>query len=157
MSLSAPLPHVRRVTYRFNSTDVRRYALTESVRRARAAVVRAGGVTVGSVRTAPAHVRRWCVLRSPHVNKTSREHFWLRTHRRNFAWDAPAAAVEPGLEVELARRLPPNVATRTVVDAPALWRLKDIFRTIEAARGLGDAVTDSGSVVPSSSAAPQAK
>lgn len=145
MGLPAPLPYARRVTYRFNSTDVRRYALTESVRRARAAVVRAGGVPVGGVRTAPPHVRRWCVLRSPHVNKTSREHFWRRTHRRSFAWEAPAAAVAPGLEVDLATHLPPNVATRTVVDAPALWRLKDIFRTLQAARGLGDAVAESSS------------
>ncbi|KAK9834465.1 hypothetical protein WJX74_002271 [Apatococcus lobatus] len=30
----------------------------------------------------PTKRRRWCVLRSPHVNKTSREHFETRTHQR---------------------------------------------------------------------------
>lgn len=146
MGLSAPMNHVRRVTYRFNSTDVRRYALTESIRRARAAVVRAGGVTVGHVRTAPAHIRRWCVLRSPHVNKTSREHFWLRTHRRSFAWEAPTSVVAADAEIDIAQRLPANVATRVVVDAPALWRLKDIFNTMEVARGLTDASKSTGGV-----------
>ncbi len=30
----------------------------------------------------PTHIQRFCVLRSPHVNKKSREHFELRTHKR---------------------------------------------------------------------------
>ncbi|MGI9559185.1 MAG: 30S ribosomal protein S10 [Thermodesulfobacteriota bacterium] len=30
----------------------------------------------------PTHIRRFCVLRSPHVNKNSREHFEVRTHKR---------------------------------------------------------------------------
>jgi ribosomal protein S10 len=137
-AIPTPMGHVRRVTYRFNSTDVRRYALTETIRRAKAAVVQAGGERVSAVRTAPAHIRRWCVLRSPHVNKTSREHFWLRTHRRSFVWEAPAGSVAADVEVDIARRLPGNVATRVVVDAPAFWRLRDIVQTMETARGLGD-------------------
>ncbi len=30
----------------------------------------------------PTSIRRFCVLRSPHVNKNSREHFEIRTHKR---------------------------------------------------------------------------
>lgn len=30
----------------------------------------------------PTRIRRFCVLRSPHVNKNSREHFEIRTHKR---------------------------------------------------------------------------
>ncbi len=30
----------------------------------------------------PTHIARFCVLRSPHIDKKSREHFELRTHKR---------------------------------------------------------------------------
>lgn len=30
----------------------------------------------------PTRISRYCVLRSPHVNKNSREHFEIRTHKR---------------------------------------------------------------------------
>lgn len=30
----------------------------------------------------PTHIKRFCVNRSPHVDKKSREHFELRTHKR---------------------------------------------------------------------------
>ena len=30
----------------------------------------------------PTEVRRFCVVRSPHVDKDSREHFEIRTHKR---------------------------------------------------------------------------
>lgn len=30
----------------------------------------------------PSKIERFCVLRSPHVNKKSREHFEMRTHKR---------------------------------------------------------------------------
>lgn len=30
----------------------------------------------------PTRISRYCVLRSPHVNKNSREHFEVRTHKR---------------------------------------------------------------------------
>jgi len=30
----------------------------------------------------PTKINRFCVLRSPHVNKNSREHFEMRTHKR---------------------------------------------------------------------------
>lgn len=30
----------------------------------------------------PTRINRYCILRSPHVNKNSREHFEIRTHKR---------------------------------------------------------------------------
>lgn len=30
----------------------------------------------------PTRISKYCVLRSPHVNKNSREHFEIRTHKR---------------------------------------------------------------------------
>lgn len=30
----------------------------------------------------PTHISRYCVLRSPHVDKNAREHFEVRTHKR---------------------------------------------------------------------------
>ena len=41
----------------------------------------AGAVVAGPV-PLPTHIRRFCVIRSPHVDKDSREHFELRTHNR---------------------------------------------------------------------------
>lgn len=42
---------------------------------------RTGAVVVGPV-PLPTKIKRWCVIRSPHVDKDSREHFELRTHKR---------------------------------------------------------------------------
>jgi small subunit ribosomal protein S10 len=40
---------------------------------------RTGALLSGPVRM-PTKIRRYCVLRSPHVNKKSREHFQIQTH-----------------------------------------------------------------------------
>ena len=40
---------------------------------------RTGAIVSGPVRM-PSKIRRYCVLRSPHVNKKSREHFQIKTH-----------------------------------------------------------------------------
>ncbi|MDA1215540.1 MAG: 30S ribosomal protein S10 [Chloroflexi bacterium] len=42
---------------------------------------RTGAVVVGPV-PLPTKIKRWCVIRSPHVDKDSQEHFELRTHKR---------------------------------------------------------------------------
>ena len=42
---------------------------------------RTGAVVLGPV-PMPTHIRRFCVIRSPHVDKDSREHFEIRTHKR---------------------------------------------------------------------------
>ena len=42
---------------------------------------RTGAMVSGPV-PMPTHIRRFCVIRSPHVDKDSREHFEIRTHKR---------------------------------------------------------------------------
>jgi small subunit ribosomal protein S10 len=42
---------------------------------------RSGAVVVGPV-PMPTRLKRFCVIRSPHIDKDSREHFELRTHKR---------------------------------------------------------------------------
>ena len=45
------------------------------------AAERTGAAVAGPV-PLPTSIRRFCVLRSPHVDKDSREHFELRVHKR---------------------------------------------------------------------------
>ena len=45
------------------------------------AAERTGAAVAGPV-PMPTRIRRFCVIRSPHVDKRSREHFELRTHKR---------------------------------------------------------------------------
>jgi small subunit ribosomal protein S10 len=42
---------------------------------------RTGAMVSGPI-PLPTHIRRFCVIRSPHVDKDSREHFEIRTHKR---------------------------------------------------------------------------
>ena len=42
---------------------------------------RAGAQVAGPI-PLPTSIKRFCVLRSPHIDKNSREHFELRTHKR---------------------------------------------------------------------------
>lgn len=42
---------------------------------------RAGAQVAGPI-PLPTSIKRFCVIRSPHVDKNSREHFELRTHKR---------------------------------------------------------------------------
>ncbi len=45
------------------------------------AAERTGAAVAGPV-PLPTEIRRFCVLRSPHIDKDSREHFEIRTHKR---------------------------------------------------------------------------
>ena len=45
------------------------------------AAERTGAAVSGPV-PLPTRIKRFCVIRSPHVDKDSREHFELRTHKR---------------------------------------------------------------------------
>lgn len=49
---------------------------------------RTGAVISGPV-LLPTHVRKYCVLRSPHVDKKSREHFEMRVHKRLIELKSP--------------------------------------------------------------------
>ena len=50
----------------------------------------AGAVVAGPV-PLPTHIRRFCVIRSPHVDKDSMEHFEIRTHKRLIDIEEPTS------------------------------------------------------------------
>jgi small subunit ribosomal protein S10 len=45
------------------------------------AAERTGAAVIGPV-PLPTHIKKFCVIRSPHVDKDSREQFEMRTHKR---------------------------------------------------------------------------
>lgn len=118
---------MRRIAFRMQTHDTRSFLVAEVVRRARAAVVRAGGMPVGGEITPPKRIKRWCVNRSPHVNKTSREHFWMITHTRVLRFDAGPDMSREAPYV-IASNLPPIVATRVQEEVPALMALADTWQ-----------------------------
>ena len=44
-------------------------------------IARKTGANISGPVPLPTEKNRWCVLRSPHVDKKSREHFEIRTHQ----------------------------------------------------------------------------
>ena len=63
--------------------------------------------SIGMV-TLPTSKRIYCVLRSPHVDKDSREHFEIRIHKRILE-TTPAPIVRPPSRI--AKRIPSSIAT----------------------------------------------
>jgi small subunit ribosomal protein S10 len=53
----------------------------QSVRQIVETVERTGAIVAGPV-PLPTHIRKFCVIRSPHIDKDSREQFEIRTHKR---------------------------------------------------------------------------
>ena len=49
---------------------------------------RTGAVVRGPI-PMPTRIKKFCVIRSPHVNKDSREQFEIRTHKRVLDIDSP--------------------------------------------------------------------
>jgi small subunit ribosomal protein S10 len=60
----------------------------------------------------PTRLRRYCVLRSPHVNKDSRDHYEIRVHRRfiEVSWGIQGDSSGPRAIERLAQvSLPPGL------------------------------------------------
>ncbi len=55
--------------------------IDESARKIAETVVRTQAKIKGPI-PLPTEIHRWCVIRSPHVDKDSREHFEIRIHKR---------------------------------------------------------------------------
>jgi len=53
----------------------------QAVRQIVDAVERTGAIVVGPV-PLPTHIEKFCVIRSPNIDKDSREQFEIRTHKR---------------------------------------------------------------------------
>lgn len=62
---------------------------------------RAGAYVSGPV-PLPMKIQKYCVLRSPHVDKKSREHFEIRTHKRLIdILDPPPQTVDALMQLDL--------------------------------------------------------
>jgi small subunit ribosomal protein S10 len=62
---------------------------------------RAGALVSGPV-PLPTAIQKYCVLRSPHVDKKSREHFEMRTHKRLIdILNPPPQTVEALMQLDL--------------------------------------------------------
>jgi small subunit ribosomal protein S10 len=72
-------PKQNRVRIRLKSYDSR--LIDASAQKIVDVAKNAQGKVVGPI-PLPTHRQVFCVLRSPHVNKKSREHFEIRTHKR---------------------------------------------------------------------------
>jgi len=55
--------------------------LDQSVKQIIEAVERTGAIIAGPV-PLPTHIKKFCVIRSPNIDKDSREQFEIRTHKR---------------------------------------------------------------------------
>ncbi len=69
----------QRIRVKLKSFDVK--LLDKSAAKIVATTNRSGAKVAGPI-PLPTRVEKFCVLRSPHVNKTSREQFEIRTHKR---------------------------------------------------------------------------
>jgi small subunit ribosomal protein S10 len=69
----------QRIRIRLKSFDHK--VLDQSVQRIISTAERSGARVVGPI-PLPTEKQIFCVLRSPHVDKESREHFEMRTHKR---------------------------------------------------------------------------
>ncbi len=68
-----------RIRIRLKAYDHR--VVDESARKIAETVVRTQAKIQGPV-PLPTRIHRYCVIRGPHVDKTSREHFEIRIHKR---------------------------------------------------------------------------
>ncbi|MCX7677783.1 MAG: 30S ribosomal protein S10 [Spirochaetes bacterium] len=69
----------QRIRVKLRSFDAK--LLDQSAAKIVATTNRSGATVAGPV-PLPTKIERFCVLRSPHVNKKSREQFEIRTHKR---------------------------------------------------------------------------
>ena len=78
----------QRVRIRMEAYD--HQVLDESARQIVEAVKRSGAKVYGPI-PLPTRIERYTVLRSPHVDKKSREQFEIRTHKRIIDIEEPTA------------------------------------------------------------------
>lgn len=75
--------------------------LDQSAEKIAETVKRTGARVSGPV-PLPTRIRRWCVIRGPHIDKESMEHFELRTHNRLLdIRDATAKTVDALMRLDL--------------------------------------------------------
>lgn len=89
----------QRIRIRLKSYDHR--VLDQSAAKIVDTAKRAGSYVSGPV-PLPTEKQKYCVLRSPHVDKKSREHFEIRTHKRLIdILDPPPQTVDALMQLDL--------------------------------------------------------
>jgi len=83
-----------RIRVRLRSFDVE---LIDQSAKAIVQTVQKAGATVSGPIPLPTRINKYTVLRSPHVNKKSREQFEMRTHKRLIDILSPTSAVMDAL------------------------------------------------------------
>ena len=68
-----------RVRIKLNSTDIK--MLNDICNSIKETALKSG-VTISGPIPLPTEINKFCVLRSPHIDKKSREQFEIRTHKR---------------------------------------------------------------------------
>jgi small subunit ribosomal protein S10 len=86
--VEAPISNQQRIRIRLRACDHR--ILDASVAKIVETARRTGAVISGPV-LLPTHIRKYCVLRSPHIDKKSREQFEMRVHKRLIELKSPTS------------------------------------------------------------------
>jgi len=89
----------QKVRIRLKAFDHR--VLDQSAQKIVSTAQRSGAKVLGPI-PLPTDIKRWCVLRSPHIDKRSGEHFDMRIHKRLIdIVDPPATAVDALMQLDL--------------------------------------------------------
>ncbi len=89
----------QRVRIRLKSFDHR--VLDQSVQKIVGTAQRSGAKVLGPI-PLPTNIKKWTVLKSPHVSKRSGEHFEVRVHKRLIdIVEPPAATVDALMQLDL--------------------------------------------------------
>ncbi|KAA8497799.1 30S ribosomal protein S10 [Porphyridium purpureum] len=122
----------RSYVYQFETYDTRKWKINETMRRYMIGLKLGGAERVSGVGALRPKIRRWCVNKSPHIDKKAMQHFEMVTNRRHisFEWDVKSEVANPAsrnMPIEIARRNVENVSTRIESQVPALLFLPQIF------------------------------
>ena len=89
----------QKIRIRLKSFDFR--ALDQSTETIVKTAQRSGAKVIGPV-PLPTKKRRWCILKSPHVNKRGGEHYKLEVHKRLIdIVDPPSSTVDALMQLDL--------------------------------------------------------
>jgi small subunit ribosomal protein S10 len=90
----------QRIRIRLKSFDFRKLDL--SAEKIISAAQKSGAKVLGPI-PLPTQKKRWCVLKSPHVNKRGGEHYEIRIHKRMIdILDPPSSTVEALMQLDLS-------------------------------------------------------
>ena len=89
----------QRIRIRLKSFDSR--SIDKSSSRIVETALNSGAVVIGPV-PLPTKKKKWCVLKSPHVNKRGGEHYELRIHLRLIdIIDPPSSTVDALMQIDM--------------------------------------------------------